>query len=151
MNQLIHQKKIDQIHQKTQIVQGYDAILKRLDNQLAENPQRTAIESCQFYLTDLNHNPSPLPNASIQPRPSSKTSKAQNLSAQASYLKTKASEWQNQLLNLKEKLQAESCEQLQSKITEQHQKNYQMYNYLNERYRHLDQVRQRYQELQKRK
>lgn len=32
MNQLIHQKKIDQIHQKTQIVKGYDAILKRLDN-----------------------------------------------------------------------------------------------------------------------
>lgn len=59
MNQLIHKKKIDQIHQKTQITKEYEAILKRLDNELADNPQRSATDSPQFYITDLNHNSSP--------------------------------------------------------------------------------------------
>ena len=64
--------------------------------------------------------------------------KSRKVAGRVAFLKDRAEVWERQVEELKDKVKAEDLEEVERKLREEQESNYQRYNYLNERYAHLD-------------
>ena len=138
----VQQKKISDIHQKTHLIKDYDAILKKIDRQLGKSTSVSAEIPSEFYLTDVAHMAAGSKRTLPQQSPKSK-----KIAAQVEFLRENAENWEKQAEVIKEKAQANNLNQIEVKVQEEHNQHFHQYNYLNQRYNHLDELKKTHEEI----
>lgn len=86
------------MQQKAHIIRDYDAILRKIDEDLKEQGNKDKSETAYFYLTENATPLTSLEGAELR-QPSPRNQK--NIALQASQLKEKAEQWSGQLDTLK--------------------------------------------------
>ena len=138
-NEEVQRKKMDEIHNKAHLIKEYDGILKKLDLELGKSSSEQSEIPSQFYLTEqvpVNGNRS----NKILPQQSPKSRK---VGAQVDFLKDKVEVWEQQVQEIKRKMQASTLNEVESKLQDHHSHNFHQYSYLNQRYAHLNELKAR--------